>query len=334
VNSERALLVSVAVACACSLVDPAHAQIVEVAGSRALGMGGAFVAVANDSSATWWNPAGLADGPFLDMALGRSVTEVQTPGGRRDRGAGFALGTPPFGVGYYRLRFTQLHAADTTAQDREDREDTRAGTVDSLDVSQFGATFIQTLIPGIHAATTLKYLRGTARHDVQGAPAPEPDDRLDRGDDLAGGDAVGRFDLDVGVLTVRGPVRVGAVVRNVRQVEFGGMRLPRQIRVGAAFDAAGLDGPPLTVSLDADLRGYDTGNGERRVIAAGVERWFYARRLGIRAGARFNTIAGQERAVTAGVSLSPRSALYLDAHVVRSGERDERGWGVAARVSF
>src|SRR5687768_972860 len=34
----------------------------EVVGSRALGMGGAFVAVANDSSAVFWNPAGLASG--------------------------------------------------------------------------------------------------------------------------------------------------------------------------------------------------------------------------------------------------------------------------------
>ena len=28
-------------------------------GARARGMGGAFVAVADDASATWWNPAGL-----------------------------------------------------------------------------------------------------------------------------------------------------------------------------------------------------------------------------------------------------------------------------------
>jgi hypothetical protein len=53
---------------------PARAQIVESVGSRALGMGGAFVAVASDSSATWWNPAGLAAGQFVDLAIGRAVT--------------------------------------------------------------------------------------------------------------------------------------------------------------------------------------------------------------------------------------------------------------------
>ena len=41
----------------------ASAQFIEAVGVRALGMGGAFVAVANDSSATWWNPAGLQPVP-------------------------------------------------------------------------------------------------------------------------------------------------------------------------------------------------------------------------------------------------------------------------------
>ena len=45
---------------------PAEAQqIFESVGTRALGMGGAFVAVADDASAVWWNPAGLIVGqPF------------------------------------------------------------------------------------------------------------------------------------------------------------------------------------------------------------------------------------------------------------------------------
>jgi hypothetical protein len=29
-----------------------------------------------------------------------------------------------------------------------------------------------------------------------------------------------------------------------------------------------------------------------------------------------------------------RSGIYVDGHVVRGGARDERGWGVAAIVSF
>ena len=67
-------LTSVALACTLA-AGSAQAQVIETVGSRALGMGGAFVAVASDSSATWWNPAGIAAGPFVDIAWARSVTE-------------------------------------------------------------------------------------------------------------------------------------------------------------------------------------------------------------------------------------------------------------------
>jgi len=54
-----------------SAVVPAHAEVAEATGiflqiapgARAGGMGEAFVAIADDATATWWNPAGLA---FID----------------------------------------------------------------------------------------------------------------------------------------------------------------------------------------------------------------------------------------------------------------------------
>ena len=58
--------------CTLAWPDAAGAQAIETVGERAMGMGGAFVAVADDSSATWWNPAAPAAGPFLDLAAGWS----------------------------------------------------------------------------------------------------------------------------------------------------------------------------------------------------------------------------------------------------------------------
>jgi len=46
--------------------SPATCQTFDVVGTRALGMGGAFVAVADDASATWWNPAGLPNSLIID----------------------------------------------------------------------------------------------------------------------------------------------------------------------------------------------------------------------------------------------------------------------------
>ena len=302
-TTRRLLAVLLITACfACA--RPLAAQTVEAVGSRALGMGGAFVAVANDSSATWWNPAGLAAGPFLDMAIARTTSETDGPpvGGRNSVWS-FSLGTPPFGVSYYRLRITDIRPLDPTAEAGANREDRRA----EVSVSQFGATILQTLVTGVHAGATVKY--------VQGA-----------------GD--GAVDLDVGVLAVAGAVRVGGLVRNVREPEFGGLRLPRQVRVGAAFDGDALGMLPLVVALDADLHAYDAGSGDRRVIALGAERWLFARRLGVRGGARVNTAGERDRAITAGASVAARAGLYLDGHIVQGGEAGEDGWGVAARVSF
>src|SRR5690606_23301601 len=58
-------LVSVLLLVCGMFAAPASAQLVfESAGERALGMAGAFVAVADDATAVHWNPAGLAAGPF------------------------------------------------------------------------------------------------------------------------------------------------------------------------------------------------------------------------------------------------------------------------------
>src|SRR5260370_21446854 len=50
-------------------VRSANAQVPESIGVRAQGMGGAFTAVADDATAVWWNPAGLAGGSYFSSIL-------------------------------------------------------------------------------------------------------------------------------------------------------------------------------------------------------------------------------------------------------------------------
>ena len=325
------------VACLFLLDTTAGAQVVETVGSRALGMGGAFVAVASDSSATWWNPAGLAAGPFVDVALARAVTETtgELPA-NRTKGSWFALGTPPFGVSYYTFKITDAQLLTPTVTESGSREDRRAGLA-SASASQLGVTLVHSLVSGVHAGATLKYVRATVRAG-EGEGDLSSDALLDLGDDLEGGDADGAFEADIGLLAVAGPVRLGLLVRNVLETTFeqeaGTLRLPRQVRIGVAYDRAGAGGAPLTIAADVDATKIDTPTGERRNVVLGMERWLAGGRLGVRGGARFNTAGEHERSATGGVSVAVRSGLFLDGHAVGGGDEDERGWGFAARVSF
>jgi hypothetical protein len=320
------------------LGSPAAAQSFESVGHRALGMGGAFVAVANDSSATWWNPAGLATGPFLDLAIGRAsaAADADLPASRTGVWS-FSLSTPPFGVSYYGLKITEIRPGPATGPAEAGREDRAAGEgLRSLSISQFGATVLHTITTGVTAGATVKYVRGTARvggSDLAAAGVGIPE-LLDAGDDLKGGEVGGAMDVDLGLLATRGSVRIGVTARNLREPRFGDRKLPRQVRAGAAFDGAAAGTVPVMVSVDADLAQYDGVGGDRRMIALGVEHWLRPQRFAIRAGARFNTAGEQDRTVTVGASVAARAGLFIDGYAAAGGESSEHGWGIAARASF
>jgi hypothetical protein len=280
-------------------------------------MGGAFVAVADDSTATWWNPAGHAAGPFFDVTLGWATTDIENgqPPERHDQAAWFALAAPPVGISYYHLSIEETGPFRTIAPEPGGREDRRAAVPDwSLSASQFGATLVHTLVSDLHVGTTLKYVRASESSGLT--------------------DAHNAFDMDLGGLFIKGPIRVGGVVRNVLAAELGAVSLPRQGRVGVAFDASQISSRAVIVAMDADVDAYDTAYGERRVVAFGTEGWVLGRRVGMRAGARFNTVGAEEKAYTVGASVAVRSGIYVDGHGVFGGAEDESGWGIGARVTF
>src|SRR4051794_30165448 len=109
------------------LVSPAHATAqgsFETTGPRAQGMGGAFVAVADDAPATYWNPAGLAAIPIFDASVtyaesersdaGRTPT-VGVPPAWRTHASSFAIVLPVIGVSYYGLRGTRAQPVGTVS---------------------------------------------------------------------------------------------------------------------------------------------------------------------------------------------------------------------------
>jgi hypothetical protein len=174
----------------------------------------------------------------------------------------------------------------------------------------------------LHVGATIKVVRGLPDED-------------------AGGSGQTRADADLGGLGIVGPIRLGMVARNlsspvVVRTAAGDVHLDRQVRAGAAFDGAlrPVDRTlPLVVSFDADVVSYQTIRGRRRTVAAGVERWFGAKRFAARAGVRFNQVGEQERTVSVGASHRLVTGVMAEGFVT-AGSRPERAWGVSVRASF
>jgi hypothetical protein len=289
----------------CALARPASAQIYETVGIRAQGMAGAFVAVADDSTATWWNPAGLATGAYFSGSV-----EHRTGQGAGDAGTlGVSLMVPSLGLSYYRLRVGAVPPPSGTASATGDRQDEgTGGTFPSFVLTQFGVTTGQSLGEYLVVASTLKLIRA---------------DQF-------------RGDLDLGALMKVGSVRLGISARNMAAPDLTAEGNPvehkRQVRVGAAYAPGARGGVALILAVDADLTSTGTPGGDTRHVAGGGE--VVTGRLGLRAGVSLNTISEARPSVSGGASVAVRKGTFLDAQVTRGDDDAMRAWGFALRVTF
>ena len=118
------------------------AQSAPPVGVRAAGMGGAFTAVADDGTAPFWNPAGLASGPFAGMTIDGNALDRQS-------GMFVGLSTPPFGLSYYRTTSSAPPASN------------RNGPVVTSAIHHAGVTLVQSIGDhGIAVGSTLQYVHG------------------------------------------------------------------------------------------------------------------------------------------------------------------------------
>lgn len=335
------LCVSMAAGLLAGTASGVSAQTFENVGVRAQGMSGAFVAVADDATASWWNPAGLATGTYLSAVVehGRT-TEPVNPAAEgpavRTTSSSFALAFPALGVSYYRLRLSEIAPPATTAVPSETRQDQRnSGTsVRSVAISQFGTTVGQSLGNHLVIGTTLKLLRAGAVVN-----APSGSDLLDEAD-AADVSRQTRADADVGAMANFGHVRLGLTVKNVFEPSFGDegpdrLTLGRRARVGlAVLSVANGSGTGVTVAADADLTTTATAVGEVRHVAAGAEAWLAKGRLGVRAGASANTVGASRPAASAGVSVAVTPAFRVNASRTMGRDESVTGWSSSVSVSF
>jgi hypothetical protein len=295
------------VACSSTRAD---AQSYEGVGIRAQGMAGAFVAVADDATASWWNPAGLA----TSLSFADAIVEAGEGGHW-----GIALGFPSLGLSYYRLNISQIRPAGSTEPGASSRQDlgavgTGLSVPDSISLDQVGATIGQSIGGHLVVASTLKLTHALSET---------------------------RAGLDLGTMAAFGPMRVGLTVRDVTAGTFGSgpgaFELARRVRAGVAVTAPtprGLD--RLTLAFDADLTSAPIDGQDERHIAGGAEAWMLGRRIGVRGGAGVAiTDAADGGAFGAfGISVAPFEKVYLDGEMTRGADSVRNRWGIDLRVTF
>lgn len=323
----------------------AHAQSFDVTGTRAAGMGGAFVGVADDASALYWNPAGLAAGSYFSLVVDASSRRATpTDGQQGSRQSSFFLGltTPALGLTYYRLRQATaapdplLVPAGTAGSSRNITA--AAGVrLSSLITHHAGVTLVQSIVPGVAVGATLKMVRGFAASDVTASTTAR--NALGRDPLPAGGDT--RFDADLGIMASSSRLKGGLALRNLREPKFTStdgtaLTLERQIRAGMSWAATG----SWLVAADVDLLESRDAFGERRDAALGVEGKV-ARRATVRSGVKMNlastndvAVDGSARGFSVGGTFAVTPAVLLDGVAVTGGDRAGRGWGISARFVY
>ena len=221
----------------------AWAQSAPPPGVRAAGMGGAFTAVADDASAVFWNPAGLASGSFFSLVLDRNTADDAS--------------TPPLGLSYYRTAI-------------EDRADGR----NSLVAHHAGATILQSVGGRLAVGATLKLVHGVVGSDPGGSVSTNKFD-MDVGVMATG--ALGRVGLSVHNLTepeFKGPLSAVTLERRIR----GGVAVNAG---GATVVAADMDfkGEGREAAVGVEMRParsawvrsgihWNVGDGERAPVGS------------------------------------------------------------------
>lgn len=285
----------------------------------------AFVAVADDASAVYWNPAGLAAGAYFSVVLDRTDAETNTDSGSAGSRSSWllALTMPAAGLSYYRLRSTFVAPASQPASGATHH-------VESLVTHHAGATVVQTLFEGVAVGATLKLVRGLA---AEGQAGGEAEALLDEWDLM--GVPTNRFDVDVGVMATRSLVRAGVTFRNLTRPGFrtpldAKLHLDRQARAGVSV----LLTSRWTAAADLDLTRNRGPFGDVRSFAAGAEGRLTTRAV-VRTGVQVNT-TGSDRMPTASIggTYAAFGSLLVDAHFSAGSDHGFRGWGVAGRVVF
>jgi hypothetical protein len=280
-----------------------HAQVSPQIGERAQGMGGAFVAVADDATAIYWNPAGLATGGIFDAQVDLTLPprSVDNPGAQRPMFIGAAI--PALGLAYYRLR-----SAVSTSADRKNGQTEELGSP-ALETGNFAVSLVQTVVRTVVVGSTLRLVTGGGRTSA---------------------------DVDAGAMASVGWVRVGLVARNLREA----LDSQRQVRLGAALVPRSLPTRwpgPFSLAFDADATRTAAAIGavgDVRQAALGSEQWWAKGAFGTRVGLHWSTLGAADAAVAWGATVKLPRSIFAEGHMTKGHKAGSKEWGLGLRITF
>jgi hypothetical protein len=258
--------------------SPAHAAFLDTEyGARPTGMGGAFTAIADDSNAPLYNPAGIVQVQWNEMSAMYSelFSGLTLYSGNAATGGDtvhldqsyLAYISKPLSIGSFGLSWANFN---TTSLYRED-------TV-TLSYAHYLGDVIPVLDNQVSLGMNLKYLREGYTLDAITANDPV----------FASGNSRSAVTGDVGLLwkPEEGSLdgwRVGFTAQNVTQPNLGFQQqdpVPLEYRLGLAYQDR--QRPWLVPALDFTRSDGVTG------VDGGVESWLFNDMLGLRAGANFD----------------------------------------------
>jgi long-subunit fatty acid transport protein len=248
-------------------------------GARALGMGGAFVAVANDATSLYWNPAGMARLSSYEVVLVHtdwisdlSFDFVGVVFPLKDAGA--------LGLQTTMLSMGEMEVTNEIHQD---------GTGVFFDASDLavGVSYALSLTDRFSVGFTGKYIQQKIWHESAEGVA------LDIG-------TLYTTPLhDMLVLYDPSPIKEGNNSEILAELRTEKWPLPLNLRVGAAVDLVTKPNHLLTAAVSAQHP-----NDNTESVNLGAEYW-YQKMLALRAGYKSLFLKDSEEGLTMGVGFVP-----------------------------
>ncbi|UCH77980.1 MAG: PorV/PorQ family protein [Candidatus Coatesbacteria bacterium] len=252
------------------------------AGARALGMGGAFVAVADDATSPYWNPAGM---PGVERA-GVSAMHSYTFGGLAAYDSVFgAYNFGDFGAvggGVLMCAVDDIPITEWDDPLSPNRRPVLKGYGNSADYAIYGS-YGRKVLPQLNVGANAIFLYGD--HDFENAGSSG-------------------FAFDVAALAGPfGPVTVGLNAQNVFSKlswDTGTEEtIPLNVKLGAAYALPVADWDSeftFAAGTDVKFAGYDeaahVAAGEASFEFNGGAEWWYRRTVAVRLGTERSAFAG------------------------------------------